>query len=137
MISTTRTPGAVRPQPPARLRAPRLDAGNHDEGFSPARDELFRVRDEMEVLDRSLVELLAERVRLARLTGDAKRELGLCLVDPAQEAAVVRRAAAAARDAGVADEEVRSIFWRLIGLCRRAQLEERGSGCRPAVAAGR
>lgn len=137
MISATRPPRAVRPESPARVRTPGREAGNDDEGVSPARDELFRVRDEIEVLDRSLIELLAERVRLARLVGDAKRELGLSIVDMAQEAAVVRRAAAAAREAGVEDEEVRCIFWRLIGLCRRAQLEERGAGCTPAVEAGR
>jgi chorismate mutase len=111
--------------------------GTDDEASSPARDELFRVRHEMEVLDRTLVELLAERVRLARVVGDAKRELGLCMADAAQEAEVVRRAAVAARETGMDDEEVRCIFWRLIGVCRRAQLEERGAGCRPAVAADR
>lgn len=91
----------------------------------------------MEVLDRTLVGLLAERVRLARVVGDAKRELGLATTDTAQEAEVVRRAAVAAREAGMDDEEVRSIFWRLIGVCRRAQLEEPAVGCRRAVAAGR
>lgn len=137
MIATTRPPGAVRPQPPAHLRPPSLDAGAHDEVFSRTRDELFRVRDEIDVLDRRLIGLLAERVRLARVAGDAKRELGLPLVDTAQEATVVRRAAAAAREADVAGEEVRCIFWRLIGLCRGAQLEERGAGCRPAEGVGR
>ena len=137
MISTMSPPEATRPESSARLRAPRLDAVADDERSPAAGDELFRVRHEMEVLDRSLVDLLAERVRLARLAGDAKRELGLSLVDTAQEAAVVRRAAAAAREADMEDEEVRSIFWRMIGLCRRAQVEERGSGCRQAVEGGR
>ncbi len=46
------------------------------------------------------------------------------MLDPPREAAIVRRAAALAREAGVDGEEVRALFWQLVGLCRRAQLEE-------------
>jgi chorismate mutase len=45
------------------------------------------------------------------------------VLDPAREAAVVRRAGTVARDAGLEDEDVRYIFWHLIGLSRRAQME--------------
>lgn len=88
----------------------------------------------MKVLDRTLVALLAERFRLAAQVGEAKRKLGLPIIDGVQEAAVVRRAAVAAREAGVEDEEIRSIFWRVIGLCRRVQMEELGQGSRSAAA---
>ena len=55
--------------------------------------------------------------------GEVKRELGLPVLDPAREAAVVRRAGSLAREAGLPDEDVRYLFWHLVGLCRRAQLE--------------
>jgi chorismate mutase len=86
-------------------------------------DELRDVREEVERIDRELIALIAERVRLARRLGEAKRAAGLPVLDPAREAAVVRRASALAREAGVPEEDVRYIFWHLIGLARRAQLE--------------
>ena len=85
---------------------------------------LEAARGEIERIDRALVGLMAERVRLAREVGAAKRVLGMPILDPAREAAVVRRAGALAREAGIPDEDVRYLFWHLIGLSRRAQMEE-------------
>jgi chorismate mutase len=90
----------------------------------PAWSELEAIRSEIERVDRALVALIGERVRLARAVGAAKRAAGLPTLDPAREAAVVRRAGALAREAGLDDEEVRYIFWHLVGLSRRAQVEE-------------
>lgn len=87
-----------------------------------ATDELDRLRTRIRELDRSLVQLIAERVDLARQIGAAKREAGIGTLDPAQEAAVVRHAGTLARDADLDPEDVRPLFWRLIGLSRRAQL---------------
>ena len=87
-----------------------------------AEEELARFQDEIERIDRALIGLIAERVRLARAVGVAKQGAGLPTLDPAREAAVVRRAGALAREAGCTDEDVRYIFWHLIGMCRRAQL---------------
>ncbi len=85
--------------------------------------ELARIRDEIERVDRALVELVARRVQLAREVGAVKRAAGLPVLDPPREAAVVRRAGTLAREAGIDDDEVRYLFWHLIGLSRRAQLE--------------
>ena len=87
-----------------------------------AEQELARWRVEIERVDRAIIDLIAERVRIAREVGRVKRLAGLPAIDPAREAAVVRRAGALAREAGVPDEDVRYIFWHLIGLSRRAQL---------------
>lgn len=88
-----------------------------------AEADLARLREEIERIDRTLIGLIAERVRLAREVGAAKRAAGLPTLDPAREAAVVRQAAVVARESGLADDDVRQIFWHLIGLSRRAQLE--------------
>ena len=85
---------------------------------------LAGLRGEIERIDRELIALVARRVALAREVGAAKRVLGAPTLDPAREAAVVRRAGELAREAGVDDEDVRYIFWHLIGLSRRAQMEE-------------
>ncbi|MBV9775189.1 MAG: chorismate mutase [Gemmatimonadetes bacterium] len=90
----------------------------------PALEELARIRTEIERIDQAIVRLVAERVQLAREVGAAKRAAGLPTLDPAREAAVVRRAGALAREAGLPDEEVRYLFWHVIGLARRAQAED-------------
>ncbi len=91
---------------------------------STAEEELSRLRGEIERIDRALIGLIAERVQIARRVGVAKRTTGLPTLDPAREAAVVRRAGVLAREVGLDDEDVRYIFWHLIGLSRRAQMEE-------------
>jgi chorismate mutase len=87
-------------------------------------ERLETLRTEIEEVDRQLIALLAKRVELARQTGDAKRAGGCEVLDPAREAAVVRRAGAVAREMGVDDEDVRYIFWHVIGMSRRAQLSQ-------------
>ncbi len=84
---------------------------------------LLQLRDEIETVDRSLIALIAKRVEAARAVGRAKREAGLPILDPAREAAVVRRAVELAREQSLEEEDVREIFWHIIGLSRRAQLE--------------
>ncbi|HYJ80405.1 MAG TPA: chorismate mutase [Longimicrobiaceae bacterium] len=91
--------------------------------MSGAAETLDTLRGRIEEIDRTLVALVAERVERAREVGEAKRALGLPILDPAREAAVVRRAGTLAREAGLADEDVRYLFWHLIGLSRRAQME--------------
>ena len=86
--------------------------------------ELARVRGQIERIDRGIVGLIAERVALARQVGPLKQALGMPILDPPREAAIVRRAGALAREAGLDDEDVRYVFWHLVGLSRRAQLEE-------------
>jgi chorismate mutase len=87
----------------------------------PPRETLAALRAEIERMDRALVDLVAARVRVAREAGEVKRGAGLPVLDPAREAAVVRRAGTMARDAGLDAEDVRGVFWQVIELSRRAQ----------------
>jgi chorismate mutase len=57
-------------------------------------------------------------------TGKLKRELGLPILDPEREAAVIRTAVEAARTEQLPEELVREIFWRILGMSRGAQQEE-------------
>ena len=84
---------------------------------------MLALRKDIEEIDRALITTIARRVEAARAVGRAKREHDLAILDPAREAAVVRRAVEMARDAKLNEEEVREIFWHVIGMCRRAQLE--------------
>lgn len=84
-----------------------------------ARLEALRTR--IREVDEALVRLIGERRDLVIEVGRVKEELGLPVLDPPQEAKVVRRAAELAREAGVDEEVVRDILWRIIASARDAQ----------------
>lgn len=85
------------------------------------RARLDELRAQVEELDRRLVALIDERRTLVLEIGGAKEALGLPVLDPPQEARVVRRAAEIARAAGVDEELVRDVVWRIIASARDAQ----------------
>jgi chorismate mutase len=105
------------------LAADAAPAGAPSAQAPSAADELVRIRDEIVAVDRAIVGLIAQRVALARQLGPVKRGLGMPTLDPPREAAVVRRASALAREVGLPEEDVRYVFWHLVGLGRRVQME--------------
>lgn len=91
---------------------------------SGPREELARCRDEIARIDREIVSLLRQRLDRALETRTVKRTLGLPILDPEREAAVIRTAVEAARTENLPEELVREIFWRILGMSRGAQQEE-------------
>lgn len=83
---------------------------------------LERLRAKVEQTDDAILALLSRRMKLAREIGEAKEAAQLPVLDPAREAKVVRRTAARARALGMPAEEVRSLFWGIISLCRTQQI---------------
>lgn len=89
---------------------------------APGTDEtLARLRLEIERVDTELIGHIARRVAFAHAVGACKRAVGLAALDAGREAAVLRRAAMLARDAGLPEERIRELFWGIVGLCRDAQ----------------
>ena len=84
------------------------------------------LRGEIERIDRELIGLIGKRLQVADRMGRAKRAAGLTMLDPAQEAVVLRRAATLARAARLPEEEIRDIFWQLVALSRRVQQDSEG-----------
>lgn len=84
----------------------------------PALEEL---RSKIEQLDRELVSLIGRRRDLAVEVGKRKQALGLPVMDPQQEAKVVRRAAEIARELEVDEELTRDVIWRIIAAARAVQ----------------
>ena len=84
-------------------------------------EELERCRNEIAQIDRDVIGLLRKRVTLALRTGALKRSMGLPILDPGREAKVIRSAVETARTEGLAEEPVREIFWRILGMSRDAQ----------------
>ena len=96
------------------------DAARHD-----PRQELMDCRNAIEVVDRRLVELLAQRVSLGLRAAAAKREAGLPLKDKAREAEVLDRVLAEGRRHGLPQKDLKKIFERIIDMSRRTQKDAR------------
>jgi len=94
--------------------APKTDA-------QTARDRLEELRSRIVQVDDTLIRLVGERRDLALEVGRVKRTLGLPVLDPAQEARVVRRAAERARAMDVDEELARDVIWRIIAAARQVQ----------------
>jgi chorismate mutase len=88
------------------------------------RAALEGLRERISEVDEALVALVRERRDLAVEIGRLKAELGLPVMDPAREAAVVRRVAGLARDKGVDEELARDVIWRIMASARAIQEEE-------------
>jgi chorismate mutase len=87
-------------------------------------DDLAAGRSEIERVDRAIIRLLRERLQAATIVVAAKRANNLPVLDPAQEARVVRRAGEWAREAALPDDDVRDLFWRIIAITRCAEGEQ-------------
>lgn len=82
---------------------------------------LDALRARIHQLDETLVELIGERRALVLEIGQLKEALDLPVLDPPQEARVVRRAAEIARQSGTDEELVRDVIWRIIASARAEQ----------------
>jgi len=90
-------------------------------GGGDTRITLPVLRERIEAIDQEIVWLLAERVALAQRVGPLKQAAGKPTLDPQREVQVVRRVADRARELGLPEEDIRQIFWTVIGLSRRVQ----------------
>ena len=85
-------------------------------------EHLEELRVKIRAVDRELVALIGRRKDLVIEIGEAKEALGLPVLDPPQEAKVVRRAAELARELGVDEELTRDVIWRIIASARAGLL---------------
>jgi chorismate mutase/prephenate dehydratase len=85
------------------------------------RQELIDCRNAIEVVDRRIVALLAQRIALGLRAATAKRGAGLPLKDRAREAEVLEHAVAEGRSHDLPEKELKKVFERIIEMSRRAQ----------------
>ena len=91
------------------------------EGAEALTARLETLRAHIVACDDELIRLVGRRRELVLEVGSVKEALGLPVLDPAQEARVVRRAAERARELGVDEELARDVIWRIIASARAAQ----------------
>jgi chorismate mutase len=86
---------------------------------------LDELREEIESIDREIVDLIARRTYVAETIAEVKAEQGLSTTDESQEEAVMERAGENAAAFGVDDNLVKAIFRLLIELNKIEQRETR------------
>jgi chorismate mutase len=86
---------------------------------------LDELREEIENIDREIVDLIARRTYVADSIADVKAEQGMDTVDEGQEAAVMERAGRNAEAFDVDSNMVKAIFRLLIELNKIEQREQR------------
>lgn len=105
-------------------------------------EELERLRQDLAAVDRKILELAAERWRLASAVGNVKRAAGLPIRDYRQEREVVERARSIASELGLSPELAEGLVLPLIRSALAAQERETlvtkggGSGKRALVIGG-
>jgi chorismate mutase/prephenate dehydratase len=89
-------------------------------------EDLARLREQIDALDRQIVHLLNERARLAIEVGHVKATAGRPLHDPERETEVLRRVreANAAAGATLPDDEVADLYERIVALTRQVEAAE-------------
>ena len=95
---------------------------------------LEELRNQIDVLDRKLVELLSERARAAQMVGRLKAATALPVYEPAREKVVLANVRAANKGP-LPDIELTHIYERIIDVMRSLQRDELASQ-RNAQAAG-
>ena len=105
--------------------------GEEREGPVADGERLELLRKRILEVDELLVELVEERRKLVLEIGEVKGRLGLPVLDPSREAAVVRRAAEMARNRGMDEELVRDVIWRIMASAREEQQKPGPAGAEP------
>lgn len=85
--------------------------------------DLAALRAKVEEVDARIIAAMAERLETSREIGRVKTALDQAITDPAREAAVVQRATSLARSANLPEDEIRFLYWRIVAMSRRAQLD--------------
>jgi chorismate mutase/prephenate dehydrogenase len=86
-----------------------------------SRSRLDDLRDTIDLIDRNMLLLLAERQGLVRQIGAIKRRRGKLVRDRGRERSVLRTQRAGARDLGLDEEMIERIFLDVFGLARASQ----------------
>ncbi len=77
-------------------------------------------RRKIDLVDRKLLPLLNQRLRIALACGKIKKAMGKNIYDPKREAEVLRRLKMENKGP-LKEEDLEKIFRTIIGVCRRSQ----------------
>jgi chorismate mutase-like protein len=84
--------------------------------------DIASLREQIDAIDRRLLELLAERLAVVHKVGDQKRQKGLPVYDPKREDALLSSLVARA-PASLDERAVRTVFEAIVSQSRRLEEE--------------
>lgn len=84
-------------------------------------DEIEVLRNEINRLNKEIIDKLAERVNVAKHIGEVKTKYGKPIVDLSREEKVYEKIRDLAKDKGLDPEDVTQIFKAIIRLCTEVQ----------------
>lgn len=85
--------------------------------------EVIRVgRERIDAIDMGIIELIAERLRVAQIMGEAKRTIGLPMVSVSRETQVMQGAMDRGDELGVPKEVCANVMRPVIIASKRAQV---------------
>ncbi len=103
-----------------------------------AKLKLAELRQKIDAIDKQILTLLQKRIRLALRANPIKEKAELAVRDFSREAAILENKMHEAARKNLPALEIKAIFQKIIGVCRRAQMSARKSptvGKRPRFGA--
>ncbi|MCL0091699.1 prephenate dehydratase [Dehalococcoidales bacterium] len=82
---------------------------------------LEHLRRKIDEIDARIVELIGERIRLAEEIGKGKKEQGKLIGDREREYMVLENVKSLARDKNISQEDIESVYRRIIAACKGIQ----------------
>ncbi len=80
------------------------------------------LRGEVDEVDKEILRLLSDRVRICQAIGSAKKEKGLPVKDVAREEAVYLRLRKLAAELGLNPVQVEAVYREIVNMCSSVQL---------------
>lgn len=116
-----RTDEALRAPPPADEVAHAETGALHIAEAAPVSPDLLEARDQIDALDRDLLELLGRRAELSLRAARAKAEVGRSIRDPEREERMLAARKEAAASLGLDGDRVAEIFAAIVSFSRQHQ----------------
>ncbi|MFW5720734.1 MAG: chorismate mutase [Candidatus Dojkabacteria bacterium] len=82
---------------------------------------LDSLRQEIDTIDKSIIDQLKHRIAVAKVIGDYKKANNLPVYQPEREKLVIEAKRELAKQAGLDEELVEKLFTEIIKYCRKIQ----------------
>lgn len=82
---------------------------------------LKTIRNSIDDLDQQLLELVGQRIILAKMAGEKKKEAGLAIYDPERESLILEEISNKAANHDLNKRFVQTLYTLIINECREAQ----------------
>lgn len=79
-------------------------------------DEIIKLRNQIDILDQELLDLIAQRINLVRSIGEKKKKNEIDIIDPDREQEIYKKLTLMAQEKGIDPETIKKIWGVLIKI---------------------